>query len=108
AARRVARAGRLREADRIGGERGRAMKLTESYWPADQSVALRDLTVGELLREAAEDSPDAVGLVAGVPGVDRRWTFAEMLAEAERVAAALLVRFSPGERVAGWAPNLPG
>ena len=27
-----------------------------------------------------------VGLVAGVPGVDRRWTFAEMLAEAERVA----------------------
>jgi fatty-acyl-CoA synthase len=82
-------------------------KLTESYWPADRSVGLRDLTVGELLREAANDSPDAVGLVAGVPGVERRWTFAEMLAEAERVAAALLTRFSPGERVAVWAPNVP-
>jgi len=55
-------------------------KLTESYWPADRSVPLRDLTVGDLLRESATDSPDAVGLVAGVPGADRRWTFAEMLA----------------------------
>ena len=82
-------------------------KMTESYWPADRSVALRDLTVGDLLREAAKDSPDVVGLVAGVPGVDRRWTFAEMLAEAERVAVALLARLAPGERLAVWAPNLP-
>jgi fatty-acyl-CoA synthase len=82
-------------------------KLTESYWPADRSVPLRDLTVGELLREAASDSPDVVGLVAGVPGVDRRWTFAEMLVDAEEVARALLARFVPGERVAVWAPNLP-
>ncbi len=83
------------------------LPLTESFWPADGSVPLRDLTVGDLLREAAQDSPDVVGLVAGVPGVDRRWTFAEMLADAEQVAAALLARFSPGERVAVWAPNLP-
>jgi len=82
-------------------------KLTESYWPADQSVPLRDLTVGDLLREAAKDSPDVVGLVAGVPDVDKRWTFAEVLAEAEQVARALVARFSPGERVAVWAPNLP-
>jgi fatty-acyl-CoA synthase len=82
-------------------------KLAESYWPADGSVLLRDLTVGELLREAAQDSRDVVGLVAGIPGVDRRWTFGEVLAESERVAAALLARFSPGERVAVWAPNLP-
>jgi fatty-acyl-CoA synthase len=83
------------------------LKLSESYWPADTSVSLRDLTVGDLLREAAKDSPDIVGLVAGVPGVDRRWTFAEMLLDAERVAVGLLARFSPGERVAVWAPNLP-
>ncbi len=83
------------------------LPLTESFWPADGSVPLRDLTVGDLLREAAHDSPAVVGLVAGVPGVDRRWTFSEMLAEAEQVAAALLARFSPGERVAVWAPNLP-
>jgi len=83
------------------------VNVTESYWPADRSVGLRDLTVGDLLREAATDSPDAVGLVSGVPEDHRRWTFAEMLADAERVAYALLARFSPGERVAVWAPNLP-
>src|SRR5579863_2719575 len=72
---------------RLGaGCRGWVMaKLMEAYWPADRSVVLRDLTVGDLLREAATDSPDVVGLVAGVPGVDRRWTFAEMLSEAEKV-----------------------
>jgi fatty-acyl-CoA synthase len=82
-------------------------KLTESYWPATTSIPLRDLTVGALLREAAADAPDAEGLVAGVPGVQRRWTFAAMLHDAERVAAALLARFEPRERVAVWAPNLP-
>lgn len=81
-------------------------RLTESLWPKDESVQLRDLTVGDLLREAASDSPDRLGLVAGVPGDERRWTFAEMLAEAERVAAALLARFSPGARIAVWGPNI--
>jgi fatty-acyl-CoA synthase len=82
-------------------------ELTESYWPATASFALRDLTVGELLREAAKDSPDELATVSGVPGDDRRWTFAELLADAERVAVALLGLFSPGERVAVWAPNIP-
>ena len=79
----------------------------DSYWPADGSVPLRNLTVGDLLREAAADSPERVGLVAGAPGDSRRWTFAEMLRDAERMAAALLARFEPGERVAIWAPNVP-
>jgi fatty-acyl-CoA synthase len=83
------------------------LELSEAYWPADTSVAIRDITVGDLLREAAFDAPDGVGLVAGAPGDDRRWNFAELLAESERVADALLARFEPGERVAVWAPNLP-
>jgi acyl-CoA synthetase (AMP-forming)/AMP-acid ligase II len=37
----------------------------------------------------------------------RRWTHAQLLAEAERAARALTARFAPGERVAAWAPNLP-
>ena len=37
----------------------------------------------------------------------RRWTYAQLLAEAERAARALTARFAPGERVAAWAPNLP-
>jgi fatty-acyl-CoA synthase len=85
----------------------KTLELSEAYWPADTSIAIREVTVGDLLREAALEAPDRPGLVAGTPGDDRRWTFAELLAESERVAAALLTRFQPGERVAAWAPNLP-
>jgi acyl-CoA synthetase (AMP-forming)/AMP-acid ligase II len=81
--------------------------LSEAYWPADTSVAIRDITVGEMLREAAADSPDKTAMVSGVPGDDRRWTFAELLGDAETVARALLGVFEPGERVAVWAPNVP-
>jgi acyl-CoA synthetase (AMP-forming)/AMP-acid ligase II len=35
----------------------------------------------------------------------RRWTYAQLLAEAERAAWALTARFAPGERVAAWAPD---
>jgi len=37
----------------------------------------------------------------------RRWTYAELLADAERCAGYLLGHFEPGERVAVWAHNLP-
>ena len=37
----------------------------------------------------------------------RRWTYAQMLGDSERLARALLTRFAPGERVAVWAPNTP-
>ena len=37
----------------------------------------------------------------------RRWTYAELLADAERLARALLSRYRPGERIAVWAPNIP-
>ena len=60
-----------------------ASELKESYWPAEVSVPLRNLTVGDLLRAAASDAPNALGLVAGVPGDMRRWTYREMLLEAE-------------------------
>ena len=84
--------------------------LTQSYWPADTSVELRETTVGAVLREAAALHGDRAALVEGIAGRPedrRRWTFAELLADAERVAAALLARFTPGERVAVWAPNIP-
>src|SRR5205085_5537840 len=52
---------------------------------------------------------DAVALVEGSadPATRRRWTYAELLRDAERAAAALATRFEPGERVAVWAPNIP-
>ena len=78
-----------------------------SYVAADTSSPLLETTVGGLLREAAADSPDRIALVEGVPGSRRRWTYAELLADAERVALALAARFEKGERIALWAPNIP-
>ena len=85
------------------------MTLTESYWPAeDIGEPIEDLTVGGLLRRVATEVPDRTALVAGVfePSERRRWTYSELLADAETVAKALLERFEPGEKVAIWAPNI--
>jgi fatty-acyl-CoA synthase len=85
------------------------MVLTESFWAADTSEPIVETTVGGLLRDVAAAVGDRTALVSGVPGESprRRWTYAELLADAERCARALLEWFSPGDRVAIWAPNLP-
>jgi fatty-acyl-CoA synthase len=87
----------------------RRRRLTTSYWPADTSRALLDWTLGDALHHAAATVPDRVALVEGradgAPG--RRWTYAELLTASERVAAALLTRFKPGDHVAFWAANVP-
>lgn len=84
-------------------------ELSSAYWPADRSSLILDMTVGELLREAAADACEATALVEGAarPADRRRWTYAELLEQAERTARALLGRFEPGERVAVWANNIP-
>jgi fatty-acyl-CoA synthase len=65
----------------------------------------RIVTVGDLLRRAAARVPDRTALVDANVADGRRWTFAELLADSELVARALLERFAPGERVAACAPN---
>ncbi len=83
--------------------------LTSAYWPAVTGTGLRETTIGSVLRDAAARAPGKAALIHGDP--DRRgrrqWTYAELLADAERAARALLTRFTPGERVAVWAPNSP-
>ena len=83
--------------------------VTTSYWPADTSPQINETTVGGVLRTAAAAGPEMLAMVGGVPdpGARQRWTYAQLLAEAERAARALTARFAPGERVAVWAPNLP-
>jgi len=83
--------------------------VTTSYWPADTSVPVRETTVGGVLRAAAAAGPGMLAMVGGLPdpAARRRWTYAQLLAEAEQAARALTARFSPGERIAVWAPNLP-
>ncbi|MDP5054307.1 MAG: AMP-binding protein, partial [Congregibacter sp.] len=83
--------------------------LTESFARGPAEPAVRELTIGDALREAAADSPQQTALIAGTPDPANRqsWTFAQLLDEAERTAKALLESFEPGDRVAVWAPNIP-
>jgi acyl-CoA synthetase (AMP-forming)/AMP-acid ligase II len=83
--------------------------IESAYWPADRSSPILDLTVGDLLAEAATRAPEATALAEGVKDTRkrRRWTYAELLDQAELAARALLGRFEPGERVAVWANNIP-
>ena len=80
-----------------------------SYAKGPSQPEVRDLTLSALLSEAAAEVPDRVALIEGVPSsaAGRQWTYAELDAEADRVARALLTRFEPGERLAVWAPNIP-
>ncbi|MCK9249511.1 MAG: AMP-binding protein [Solirubrobacteraceae bacterium] len=79
-----------------------------SQLPADTSTPLREGTVGDLLRHAAAERPDATALITAPPppAAEERWTFAELLAEAERIAHWLLQHAEPGEHVAIWAHNV--
>lgn len=81
--------------------------LTTSYWPAEPSDGVLDTSLGDLLRAAAKTVPDRIALVDAVADVAarRRWTYAELVADAERAARALLARFGPGDRIAIWAAN---
>lgn len=88
-------------------------RLEASRLAGDGSSALadgpRNLVLGDLLREAAAQSGEHVALVDGVadPKLRRRWTYRQLLAEAEQVARGLLSRFKPGERIAVCSPNCP-
>ncbi|MDT0547351.1 MULTISPECIES: AMP-binding protein [Streptomyces] len=89
--------------------RGHAPLLTASYRPADTAAPLYRHTVGQLLRTTAARRPEAIALT-GIPddgSGPRRWTYAELLAEAESIAAGIRERVPLGGRVAVWAPSVP-
>ena len=66
-----------------------------SYVAADESEPVLETTVGGILRAAAARHPERVALVEGILDADarRRWTYAELLADAETAARALSGRF---------------
>jgi fatty-acyl-CoA synthase len=60
------------------------------------------------LRAIAAAVPERTTVIEGGAGDDvRRWTYAELLRDAEACARALLSWFRPRERIAVWAHNLP-
>jgi acyl-CoA synthetase (AMP-forming)/AMP-acid ligase II len=93
------------------------VRLSESFWPMTTGTPLLETTTGDVLRAAAAAEPERLALVEvgppddtlidGVVAGDRTWTYATLLAEAEQAAQWLLSEFTPGERIAVWAPNLP-
>lgn len=85
------------------------MSLKESFAQGPDSPAVRDITIGDALREVVAHCPDRTAMIAGSPdpAERRQWRYDELLAESEQVARALLARFQPGEKVAVWAPNIP-
>ncbi|HEY1626128.1 MAG TPA: FadD3 family acyl-CoA ligase [Streptosporangiaceae bacterium] len=61
-------------------------------------------TLPRLLERASSEFGDAEALVDG----DVRWTFADLVANVRRAAAAMIADgVAPGDRVAVWAPNSP-
>ena len=84
-------------------------RLKHAHFPIDDTEQVIEQTVGSLLREVAAEVPDRLCLIEVQDDGSRgqTWTFAEMLADADRLAHALLSRFEPGEKICVWAPNVP-
>src|SRR5881397_2532408 len=62
-----------------------AAALSESCYPADESERVLNTTVGGILRDAAQAVPDQPALIGGHPdpAQRRRWTYGELLQDAE-------------------------
>jgi fatty-acyl-CoA synthase len=80
-----------------------------SHCQGNTSEPVTELSIGDVLRLAADKWGDRIALAEGIPITDspRQWSFGQLYDEACLVARALLARFSPGERVAIWSPNCP-
>ena len=86
-----------------------AGRFNQALVPLHSADLIEEATVGDVLRRATHEVPDAVALVEGLPpGHERReWTYSRLLTESERAARAMLEHVDPGEAVALWAHNVP-
>ena len=85
------------------------LHLSESLIRAQKDDIVREVTVGDLLREVAVERASATALLEvdmeGQTG--RSWTYSELLSDSEQLALSLASRYSQGERITVWAPNVP-
>lgn len=78
---------------------------SQSYEHGVSDIPLMGVTVGQLLRRTASRYPDGEALV--VPYQRIRWTYADLDAEVDRMAAGLVaLGLDPGDRIGVWAPNM--
>ncbi|NEM05720.1 AMP-binding protein [Geodermatophilus normandii] len=71
------------------------------------TAGLAEHVVGDVLRRAARLGPADPLVRTVTPSEEHTWTAAELLADAERVAAGLLARHEPGARIATCLVNGP-
>ncbi|MDY7099345.1 MAG: AMP-binding protein, partial [Pseudomonadota bacterium] len=83
--------------------------LTDAYWEARRDTDYAERTIEEMLREQASIRPDALALREVVEDgtIGREWSFAQLLADAERAGRALAARHPAGTRIAVMGGNCP-
>src|ERR1700734_191748 len=65
---------------------------------------LIEYTIGEALERAAIEWPERLALVSVHQNI--RWTYRDLLARADRLAAGFLkLGIAPGDRIGIWSPN---
>lgn len=86
------------------------MKPPIQIWPDENAARYREKgywrgeTFSDLLRARAAERPDHLAVIGG----ETRWTYADLLHEAERIAAGFLsLGLAPGDRVIVQLPNIP-
>ncbi|MEI4506403.1 AMP-binding protein [Sphingopyxis sp. CCNWLW253] len=78
--------------------------MIDSFVRGDTSGSLIEMTIGDCFDRTAARHPDGEALV--VRHQDVRWTWRELRARVDAVAAGLIARgLKPGDRVGIWAPN---
>lgn len=85
------------------------VELTDSYFPPQGGAEPAPQTIGDMLRQSTKAAPDAMALkeLSYEGDIGRTWTYAELLADSERLARALASRHAEGARVAVYANNVP-
>ena len=73
----------------------------------DTSIDVAEVTFIDLLRQVAKKHPDREAFIYLDGPVRLAWTYAELLAEGEKVGRAMAARFAPGDHVAIWSANRP-
>ncbi len=83
--------------------------LTKAYFPAHGGPDPAPVTIGDMLRASAVRAPDQPALkeLDYDGAILRTWTYAQLLADSERLARALAARHAEGARVAAYANNIP-
>ncbi len=85
------------------------VSLGESLFPAQGGEPPAPMTIGDMLNGVAARSGDRMALSElGYDGeIKRVWSYAQLLADTERLAKALASRHEQGARIAVYANNVP-